>query len=250
MIKRIKLHILENRRLLNEINDKLTSLQASNSELLFAQYFRDSIQNSSWVYDKGFSAYAGAANYSLLYKLYKILDIIKPENVLEFGLGQTTKMTSQYAEANSETKVLIIDDDQEWVDIYKEQTNIPKNLKLVTTGLQDFKYDGKVLQKMNEYAGLEKTIGKTKFNLIIVDGPIGYDKEYSRTNVVSLVTNLAKSWTVVFDDAERPGEQHTIDLFREQLQEHGTEYSEFRVDSNKTQHYFCSKELYKTLYAI
>ena len=250
MIQRITQHMRENRRLLHEINGRLIGIQASNKEILFAQYFRDSIQDSTWIHDKGFSAYAGAANYSLLYKLFKILDVVRPEAVLEFGLGQTTKMTSQYAEANDKAKVVVIDDDPEWVGIYKKQTTLPKNLKLVTVGLQDFKHDGETLQKMSEYAGLEKVLGKSKFNLVIVDGPIGYDKEYSRTNVVSLVGNLADTWVVVFDDAERPGEQRTMDLFREKLNEKSLKYSEFEVTGSKTQHYFCTERLYKTVFAI
>lgn len=250
VVKKIVNHIRENSRLIAEVNQRIMSLQYSNSELLFAQYFRDSIQGSSWIYDKSFSAYGGAANYSLLYKLFKIYDIIGPMNVLEFGLGQTTKMSSQYALANKKSSILVIDDDKEWVDIYRKQTSIPDNMKLVVLGLQDFKYKSTNLQKNSEYAKLNSVIDDIKFNLIIVDGPVGWDKDYPRTNVISLVDSLADDWIVVFDDAERPGERRTIDLFRERLDVANMRYSEFEVRGGKAQYYFCSPGLYKAVYAI
>lgn len=234
----------------DELGKKIELQERINKELLFANYFQDSIKNSTWVKDKSFSAFGGAANYSMLYKLFKVLDIIKPNIILEFGLGQTTKLTCQYAEANKNKKVIVIDDDTDWVDMYKKQTKVPKNLELITLELQDFRYKNKVLQRMGEYKDLDKVLGKTQFNLVIVDGPIGYDKEYPRTNVISLVNNLAKDFVVIFDDAEREGEQRTLDLFRKELNKSSIEFAEFSWNGSKTQHYFCAKHLYKMTFAI
>lgn len=264
MIRRTVRHIRHNRQLLDSISQKLDETLKINSdanqkldetlklnrEILFANYFRDSIQNSTWVKDKSFSAYGGAANYSLLYKLYKIYDVVRPENILEFGLGQSTKLTLQYLKHNKKAKAFVIDDSQEWIDIYKNQFDIPNNLELIKLKLQDFKYKGKILQKNNEYAGLKKATGKVKFGLVIVDGPIGYDKEYSRTNIVSLTDNLAKNFIVIFDDAERPGEQRTIQILKEELHKNKIEFAEFDVTANKTQRYIVSHKLFNATFHV
>ena len=250
MIKRTLKHVRENRKLLNEINERLINVQSQNAELLFADYFRDSIQNSKWVTDKGFSAFGGAANYSLLYKLYKIYDIVKPQNVLEFGLGQTTKLSYQYAEANPNVKIIAIDDNKDWTEIYKKQITMPKNLNITSLALQDFRYKGEVLQKLNEYKGLNRVIGKTKFDLVIVDGPIGYDKEYSRTNIVSLSDSLAEDFIVIFDDAERIGEQRTINIFKQELAKNNVGFEAFDIAGSKTQHYIVASSVSRIIHLI
>lgn len=233
-----------------DLNAKLDESLRLSREILFANYFRDSIQSSEWVTDKSFSAYGGAANYSLLYKLYKIYDIIKPDNVLEFGLGQSTKLTLQYLENNKSAKALVVDDSQEWIDIYRKQFKLPKSLELTKLELQDFKYNKKTLQKKNEYAGLSRVIGDEKFNLVIVDGPIGYDKDYSRTNIVSQVNSLADDFIVIFDDAERHGEQRTISLFKDQLAKYQIDYREFDIVAGKTQRYIVSPSMYTAAFHI
>lgn len=250
MIKRAIKYLRENKKALNEINNRLISIEYANHELLFASYFQDSIQDSVWVKNKSFSAYGGAANYSLLYKLFKIYDVLQPKTVLEFGLGQTTKLSSQYATFNKKAKVFVVDDDAEWVEVYKKQTKIPTNLELLNVELQDFKHKGHTLQRLGEYSGLNEYTAGVKFNLVIVDGPIGYDKEYPRTNVVSMVDDLDTEWIVIFDDAERAGEQRTMELFREALRDKDLEFAEFAISGTKTQRYFCDKRTEKLLYAL
>lgn len=126
-------------RIERQNNEALDRIRRQNNELLFANIFRDSIRSSRWLIDKSFSPYRGAANYSLLYKLYKIYDIYRPENILEFGLGQSTKLTSYYAASNKKAEALVIDNSDEWIAIYKSQTLQTPNLKLEKLAVRDFK---------------------------------------------------------------------------------------------------------------
>lgn len=228
---------------------KLDALTKQNEELLFANYFRDSIASSPWVKDKSFSAFQAAANYSFLYKLFKIYDILRPQNTLEFGLGQTTKLTTQYLAANSSAKAAVIDGDNDWIEIYKRQVSLPKNINISCLDLESARIDGQLV-KDTQYKGLAKITGSKKYDFIIVDGPIGYDKEFARTNILSLLDNLSSSWVVVFDDAERAGEQNTIKEFEKRLNAKKIAYKTFTVSAIKSQTYFCCPELYKTLYNI
>lgn len=56
-------------------------------EILFSSIFNDSIRNVSWIKDRTFSASGASANYSFLYILFKILDLVKPKSILELGMG-------------------------------------------------------------------------------------------------------------------------------------------------------------------
>jgi len=242
-------HLYENKRQLQQINEKLDLLERQNVELLYANIFRDSIQDSEWVNNKSFSPFQAAANYSLLYKLFKIYDVFKPKAVLEFGLGQSTRLSAQYAANNSEVSVLAVDDNKEWIKIYESQLTRAGNLKIQHLPVGDLRLDS-ITSKDAEYMGLGKVIGNKKFNLIIVDGPVGHLKQYSRTNVVHLIDNLAKDWIVIFDDAERDGEKNTIELFKKQLDESKREYRNFEFSALKSQHYFCSPSVASMIHDI
>lgn len=242
-------YMRNNREQLDKIADRLEDIKKQNTELLFANIFRDSIQDSSWVKNKSFSPFQAAANYSLLYKLFKIYDIFQPQNVLEFGLGQSTKLSAQYAAAHKEARILAIDDNKEWIKIIGNQLGSVANLNIQYLPVGDLKL-GSIKSKAAEYIGLKDVIKKAKYDLIIVDGPVGHRKEYSRTNVLHLVDNLAKDWVVIFDDAERSGEQNTIELFKKQLESHGREYADFEFSALKSQHYFCSKGIAAMIHDI
>lgn len=51
-----------------------------------------------------------------MYTLYRILDEVQPKNILEMGLGQTSKMTTQYAKYYKDSHLLIVEGDQLWID--------------------------------------------------------------------------------------------------------------------------------------
>ena len=54
-----------------------------NNELKYAFVFNDTIKSSKWLKEKDFSLVNSAANYSLMYSLYRILNDAQPKNILE-----------------------------------------------------------------------------------------------------------------------------------------------------------------------
>jgi len=79
------------------LKDKLNQIKKGVDECQYGNIFSSSIINHPWLQDKSFSPSGASANYSFLYILLKILDTVVPSSVLEFGIGETSKMTSQYA---------------------------------------------------------------------------------------------------------------------------------------------------------
>ena len=57
-----------------------------------------------------------------------------------------------------------------------------------------------------------------KFDLVIVDGPLGVNQETPRTNIINLIPqNIAKEFIIIIDDYERKGEQNTVKLLLKKL---------------------------------
>ena len=119
-------------------NDILTQLaefknknQRNYQELNYADLLHDTIHQSNWLKDKTFSLFGWAANYSFIYLLFRTLDQVCPSNILEFGLGQTTKLTSQYiVNKNPSAQLNICEHNQDWINIYKKELAKSENIKI------------------------------------------------------------------------------------------------------------------------
>ena len=69
-------------------------------------------------------------------------------------------------------------------------------------------------------------VGDKKFDLIIVDGPVGGGKNLPRSNIIDLIpNNLAEDFVIIIDDSEREGEQKTIAKIKQKLNECNIKYS-------------------------
>lgn len=204
--------------------EELKQIQKQNTELIHAEIFNNLILNSNWVIKKDFIPIEGAANYSFLFLLYVVLEYLCPDKILEFGLGQTSKLTTQYI-VNKKPKAFlnIIEHDTGWYNYFSSQICSNKNIKIDLLPLVKFEQDSSINDK---YGNLEKIIEKTRYNLFIIDGPIGSKKKYPRTNILDLIpANLADDFIIIFDDVDREGEMNTVTSLLEKLDKNELKYS-------------------------
>jgi hypothetical protein len=102
------------------------------NELLSAQIFNNLIQNHIWLECKDFIPVKGAATYSFLLILLIILEKIKPQNILEFGIGQTSKITTSYvSNFQNNAKLKIIEQDEKWLETFSLKLSKHKNIELI-----------------------------------------------------------------------------------------------------------------------
>jgi glycosyltransferase involved in cell wall biosynthesis len=226
-----------------ELQNRFTELNKRNAEnnikvtggieeLRFAEVFNNTIVQSQWLKDRSFSPNDYAANYSLLYFLFKILDETKPKNILELGVGQTTKMTSQYA-GFYKTYLDIVDSEQSWIDLYKQKINLSDNIKIHCLPLTNFDYCDTINIR---YDNLDDVVRDKKYDLIIVDGPFGDRQQYPRANIVDLLyLNLAQDFVIVIDDFNRTGEQRTANLVLSKLDSKQIRYDKKIIKAKKHQ---------------
>jgi len=243
-LNKIYRHLLRNDKKIAQMQKELQEWRnlanKQFKELNFADLLHDTILNSSWLKDKSFSLYGWAANYSFIYMLYRILDNAKPHNILEMGMGQTSRLTSQYiAYCNPSATLDIIENDAGWIATYKPQLVQNEHIKVHQCDLEFFTYNETECRK---YKDLAKVIGNIKYDLIIIDGPWGGCQTLPRSNILDITENgnLSDDFIIVFDDAERKGEQETIEATKSLLSKQGTAFYTFIREGIKRQCYITS----------
>lgn len=238
-LNKIYRHLLKNNRKVVQMQKDITELRnlavRQFKELNFADLLHDTILNSSWLKDKSFSLHGWAANYSFIYMLYRILDNAKPLHILEMGMGQTSRLTSQYiANCNPQATLDIIENDANWIDTYKPQLAQGENIKIHHCDLEFFTYAGTECRK---YKNLNEVIGNKKYDLIVIDGPWGAEQNLPRSNILDIIeeNRLSEDFIIIFDDVERKGERNTVANTLKLLETKHIEYFTFRRDGIKNQ---------------
>lgn len=230
-------------RLMDEhrfIEERLNYVIACQQESLKANLFRDTICNSEWLEYKNFSPGGWAVDYGLLYTLYRVLNDFKPNNVIEFGLGQSSKLLHQYGSFFGEASVLTCEHNKDWVDFFKAEVDGHYLLNIKMLELQHRTYQG---FDTLVYKELDEVCKGQKFDLIVVDGPFG-SPHYSRSQLIDLVqNNLAERFCIILDDYERVGEQETIAEIKRLMEDKKVQYKWAVYQASKKHCLICSEDL-------
>ena len=190
------------------------------TENVAAITFTNVIRNSNWLMQKEFYPGRWAVEYSFLLSLFRILDHHMFSNMIEFGLGQSSRVIHQYAHFFN-IPALTIEHDAEWVDFTIKDIHNAYPLHVKLLPLEMIKYKG---FSTRTYKGIENILKKQKYDFILVDGPFG-SEHYSRSQLISLVENsLANTFCIMLDDSSRLGEQETIAEVESTLKRKGINY--------------------------
>lgn len=219
-----------------EIKQKLATQQ---TEILKGLIFNNTITDSEWLQYKSFSPGAWAADYGLLYTLYRVLNGMKPQSIIEFGLGQSSKMIHQYAKHYG-AKAITCEHDSKWIDFFRNECNEKYLVNIKSLELETINYKG---YETLTYKNILQEFENDKFELILVDGPFGSD-HYSRPQIVDLAkNNLHSRFCIIIDDCERQGEQETTKEVLEVLKEQGVECCFTTYSASKRHTLICSSDL-------
>lgn len=193
-----------------------------NHEILWGHIFNNTIIESAWLKNKSFSPGRWAVGYPGLYIIYRVLNDFKPKSILEFGLGESSKMTYQYIIYHPDYQLKIIEQDKNWLAFFSnEKYNVRANTILLP--IEEISLLG---DKTNVYKDLIPSINNNKYDFIIVDGPWG-SKNNSRSQIVNIIENelLEKEFVILIDDFERVGEKQTADRILSLLSKKGIKYN-------------------------
>lgn len=184
-------------------------------EVLSALKFNSTIADSKWFSKKNISPGESAVNYAFFYTLFRVLSSVKPDNILEFGLGQSSKMVHQYAKFFGKNAITV-EHDKEWVEFFlNEIKDDDYDVTIQMMGLETIEYKGGTALT---YKDCLKAFNNQKFDLVIVDGPFGFAPEtvYSRPQILDIIRGcISDVFVIIMDDYNREGEKNTIkEVFR------------------------------------
>ena len=208
------------------IKDYLKTLQNQNYELIWAKTWDDTKKGISWIDDlPGISPGRWAVGYNYLYIMTRILNEKKPMCVLDFGLGISSTLISQYFKGNNISNGIhdVVEQDEEWIRFYNDTKKISDITCIYSNQLVEKDYKG---VKYYAYKDISSIVDNKKYDVISIDGPWGSDK-YSRRDIIDYIPAILNdSFVIIMDDSQREGEQATIAEIEEKLKRNGIDYYE------------------------
>ena len=235
---------IDQKNLMDKYNiqiDKITLLGRIEEENTWSNVFHDVIKDSIWLQNKAFAPGRWAAGYQMLYVMYRILDSVKPKKVLELGLGQTTRMISQYS-GYYHAEHQVVEHDPKWIEFFATTYEVPDNVKFVNldTIVDNYLDDETVIM----YQGFEEQFKGQKFDFICIDAPLGGKAiKYARVDILKILPECLESdFVLLLDDTERTGETNTIKLLQNTFEENGIEYVMKRYDGRKSSTIFTTEK--------
>ncbi|MDT8385853.1 MAG: hypothetical protein RRB22_15750 [Gammaproteobacteria bacterium] len=169
----------------------------------------------------------GAASYSYLYLLIRIVEELPVNRILELGCGQSSVLLDRLSAIKS-VDCATLEDELEWLRQIDQRV---ENLQLIHSPLVKKTVHGHITTTYDTAPIVEQK----KFDVLLVDGPKG-QRRRSRLGALELIeTCLGDDFVIVFDDAERRGEQQTIAQALQLLDTLGRSYETLHVRSVSSQ---------------
>lgn len=152
-------------------------------------------------------------NYAFFYVLNRILTDYALKNILEMGLGESSKFVSSFLDVELlETKHVVIEPDEKFKGLYLSNNKIHPRSVIKVCPI-----------KIEEYKGYQ-TITYNNFDLNLVDGPTG-SSNYSRYDLVKIAENLdLEDEFILVDDYPRIGEQEPVKCMTDIFKKKGIQF--------------------------
>lgn len=228
-----KLLILQHRT-----NNEIAQQNRLITEIYYANLFNSVISGSRWLKDQSFAPGRWAVDFAFLYTLFRILNEVKPKKIVEFGLGQTTRMISQYCDFSS-AKAYTFEDNLNWVNFFLQSFTLSEKCELCLADLYESNYNG--YDVINFKCDIAEKTGKD-IELILLDGPQGSPR-YSRIQILTLLPDHIKqeNFCILIDDYQRIGEQDTAKEVIDLLKERNIKYLTKNYKGQKEHLIICSQ---------
>ena len=213
------------------------------SEAVWADIFNNVICDSPWLKNIAFSAGRWAVGYQYLYVMYRVLNEIHPQHILELGLGQSTRMIGQYVSSHKDAEHFVVEHDPEWIDFFSRDFALSERSIIIKLDREIIPF--KEAEAVRVFKGFEEHFSERKFDFISIDAPFGGDmKQYARIDVLKLLPGcLADSFIIMIDDTERSGETNTVNAMRALLKQTGIAFATGRYSGDKDCTVICSENL-------
>ena len=137
--------------------------------------------------------------YNFLYPLYRILDEYRPKSILEFHLGQATKMVAQYAERHRASH-MVLENDRERVAYLTRLWKVPWDYTTFCfSTLRDAQANG---QNGVIYQDFAKAVENRRYDLLLLKSPIHGKPQVHLDVLIRFAEILSEDFAVLIDHTE------------------------------------------------
>lgn len=193
-------------------------------EQLWSTVFHDTVLSYEWFNVKSLSLGRSAIGYNYAYVISRVLHSMHPKSILEFGLGQSSKILNSYFQFyKNEMKVYdLIEHDVSWKEFFSSEIQMGG----VSFHLNKISIYEEYGDRFYKYDNLDEVLKGKKYNLISIDGPFGYYGKYiGRTDIVKYIPNILEDdWVILMDDYERIQEKNAIRFIEQKLKKEHISY--------------------------
>lgn len=215
-----------------EYQEKLDEMLRISKELLWSDIFSDTVRGYSWYNEKSLSLGRWAIGYNYAYVLARVLEEFRPTNILECGLGQSSKIIVDYVSAYNVTSYDIVEQDKNWVDFFSANANFSERIQFNIRNIieSENRFGG---EKTYIYEDFGSIVTGKKYDLLSIDGPWGSEK-YSRIDVLEHIPSILKeNFVIMIDDYNRSGEKNMVELLKERLRASNIVYYTGKYEGTK-----------------
>ena len=192
-----------------------------NMELEWAHVFHDSIRGKSWLESLPLNIGRWAGNYSYFYVLCRLLNDYQPARIIEFGVGESSKVVSAFLKNQLlESRHVILEEDEHWAAAFLDRFTLCDRSEIKLLPITEKHTSDGV--PYNGYTEVESLVQETKYDLYLVDGPKG-SSHCSRYDIVVAMKamEVGDEFIVLIDDHNRIGEQETAERLQQLLRDKG-----------------------------
>lgn len=213
------------------------------AEAVWGEVFNSSIEGCEWLTKRTFSPGRWALGYQAMYALFRALNNARPERILELGLGQSTRLTAQYAAANPAVEHYVVEHDPEWIAFFQREYQLSDRTRIVQLDLEFRAY--KEADAVRVFSKFKETFQGMRFDLIVIDAPLGGDMPlYARIDILELLPDcLSDRFVIMMDDVERSGEGNTSKEICAALEQAGGPFAKGYYHGAKSLILICSESL-------
>lgn len=204
-------------------------------DVYFASIFNEASRSIPWLRDKVFFPNGAAANYSLLYIYLRVLTIVKPERILEVGLGQSTILSNAFA-SHFDSALDVVESDDHWISLFTKDNEKGSKVNILESQIVNKKMNGR------SYDWYDAELHQ-KYQVVLIDGP-NCARRYARYGMLELVPkSLAEQFVIIIDDSNIYPIQQTIFALKKELEKSDIEYGESFFEGVKSQTLLHSTDL-------
>lgn len=191
-------------------NDRTRRILLQSRELLYERLFSNALPRLG--IDNRYFPVRSAANFSLLYLILRVVSELPVRRVLELGCGQTTLLFDDLARMRA-LDITTVEHDAAWAA--RMQGRVRHAIRQASL------VEREVLGRSCQTYALDPAALGAPMDFIVVDGPLGRKRCSRWGSLEYLDPLLGTDFVLLFDDAERRGEQDTIEAALRHLRARG-----------------------------